>query len=280
MTICIRPHDVGFASAQEIGKAVNELGFDGVQLAIAKAIKGQNGEPDTLTEDVCKEIREGFESNNVKIPVLGAYFNPVHSDKAKVKAGQAKFADHLKKASLLGAKFVASETGSYNDEPWTYNPKNQTEEAYQEVKKIFTPLAITAKESGSYVSVEGAWHHCIYCPKQMKRLLDELNAPELGDGHVYTTVDIFNYLYIGNYEQRFEILDEALSLLKDKIACFHIKDFKVENGELVEVALGKGIMGWDKMIEKIQKVIPEPIVIFEGVPEKERSLQYFKSIIK
>ena len=44
------------------------------------------------------------ENNNVKIPVLGAYFNPVHSDKAKVKAGQAKFADHLKKASLLGAK--------------------------------------------------------------------------------------------------------------------------------------------------------------------------------
>ena len=279
MTICIRPHDVGYDSADAIGKAVHALGFTGVQLAIAKAIKGQTGNPDTLTEDVCKEIRNGFYDNNVAIPILGAYFNPVHSDKKKVADGQAKFADHLKKASLLGAKFVASETGSYNDEPWTYNPKNQTEEAYQEVKKIFTPLAVTAKASGSYVSVEGAWHHCIYCPKQMKRLLDELNVPELGNGHVYTTVDMFNYLYIGNWEQRFEILDEALELLGDKIACFHIKDFSVVNGELVEVALGTGIMGWDKMIAKIMKKISDPIFVFEGVPEKEKSLEYFKTLI-
>ncbi len=279
MTICIRPHDVGLASADELGKAINELGFTGVQLAIAKAIKNQNGNPDTLTEDVCKEIREGFEKNNVKIPVLGAYFNPVHSDKTKVNAGQAKFIDHLKKASLLGAKFVASETGSYNDEPWTYNPKNQTEEAFQEVKKVFTPIAKAAKEAGSYASIEGAWHHCIYCPKQMKRLLDELNVAEIGGGHVFSTVDIFNYLYIGNYEQRFEILDEALELLDEKIACFHIKDFSVINGKLVEVALGKGIMGWDKMIRKIRAKIADPIFVFEGVPEKEKSLEYFKSII-
>lgn len=117
MTICIRPHDVGKASAGELGKAVKALGFDGVQLAIAKAIKDQNGSPETLTDEVCAEIRKGFNENGISIPVLGAYFNPVHSNKAKVKAGQEKFADHLKKASLFGAKFVASETGSYNDEP-------------------------------------------------------------------------------------------------------------------------------------------------------------------
>ena len=176
MTICIRPHDVGKASAGELGKAVKALGFDGVQLAIAKAIKDQNGSPETLTDEACAEIRKGFNENGISIPVLGAYFNPVHSNKAKVKTGQEKFADHLKKASLFGAKFV-------------------------EVKKIFSPLAIAAKENSTFASIEGAWHHCIFCPEQMKRLLDELNVSELGDGHVFTTVDIFNYLYNGNYQR-------------------------------------------------------------------------------
>lgn len=279
MTICIRPHDVGKASAGELGKAVKALGFDGVQLAIAKAIKDQNGSPETLTDEVCAEIRKGFNENGISIPVLGAYFNPVHSNKAKVKAGQEKFADHLKKASLFGAKFVASETGSYNDEPWTYNPKNQTEEAFQEVKKIFSPLAIAAKENSTFASIEGAWHHCIFCPEQMKRLLDELNVSELGDGHVFTTVDIFNYLYIGNYQQRYEIFDKALELFKGKIACFHVKDFIIDGDSLKEVAIGTGIMGWDKLLPQIVKNVPDPILVFEGVPEKEKSLAYFKGLL-
>lgn len=280
MNICIRPHDVGKGSAFELGKKIHALGFSGVQLAIAKAIEGQNGNPDTLTENVVKEIRQGFNENNVSIPVLGAYFNPVHSNKDKVSAGQAKFADHLKKAKLFGAKFVASETGSYNDEPWTYNPKNQTEEAYQEVKKVFTPLAITAKKYDSYVSMEGAWHHCMFCPKQMKRMLDELNAPELGGGHVWTTVDLFNYLYIGNYQDREKIFDECLDLLKGKIGVFHLKDFAIKGDELVEVPLGDGIMGWDKLLPKIAKEVPDANLIFEGVPEKEKSLIYVKNILQ
>lgn len=280
MKVCIRPHDVGKASAFELGKQIQELGFDGVQLAIAKAISGQNGNPDTLTTEIVDEIRKGFNDNEVEIPVLGAYFNPVHSNKEKVAAGQAKFADHLKKASLFGAKFVASETGSYNDEPWTYNPKNQTEEAYQEVKKVFTPLAIAAKENNAYVSMEGAWHHCMYCPKQMKRMIDELNKPEIGNGHVFTTVDVFNYLYIKNYEKRFEILDECLDLFKNQIAVFHLKDFIEKDGELIEVPLGDGIMGWDKMLPKIQEQSPSSVLVFEGVPEKEKSLKFIKSILK
>lgn len=275
MTLCIRPHDVGKDTPEALAEKIHALGFQGVQLAIAKAIKDQNGNPDTLTEEVCKEIKAGFNKHNVEIPLLGAYFNPVHSNKEKVKAGAEKFADHLRKAHLFGAKYVASETGSYNDEPWIYHPKNQTEEAFEEVYSVFKPLADVAKEAGSFLTVEGAWGHCMYCPAQMERLVKALD-----NGNIRVTVDIYNYLYEKNYEQRFDILDECLDRFGDKIAVFHIKDFNVNpDGTLREVGIKDGIMGWDKMLPKIQKAVPNALLVFEGMKDLETSLEIFKSYL-
>ena len=275
MTLCIRPHDVGKDSPEALAEKIHALGFHGVQLAIAKAIKDQNGNPDTLTEEVCKEIKAGFNKHNVEIPLLGAYFNPVHSNKEKVKAGAEKFADHLRKAHLFGAKYVASETGSYNDEPWIYHPKNQTEEAFEEVYSVFKPLADVAKEAGSFLTVEGAWGHCMYCPAQMERLVKALD-----NGNIRVTVDIYNYLYEKNYEQRFDILDECLDRFGDKIAVFHIKDFNVNpDGTLREVGIKDGIMGWDKMLPKIKKAVPNALLVFEGMKDLENSLEIFKSYL-
>ena len=275
MTLCIRPHDVGKDTPEALAEKIHALGFQGVQLAIAKAIKDQNGNPDTLTEDICKEIKAGFSKHNVEIPLLGAYFNPVHSNKEKVKAGAEKFADHLRKAHLFGAKYVASETGSYNDEPWIYHPKNQTEEAFEEVYSVFKPLADVAKEAGSFLTVEGAWGHCMYCPAQMERLVKALD-----NGNIRVTVDIYNYLYEKNYEQRFDILDECLDRFGDKIAVFHIKDFNVNpDGTLREVEIKDGIMGWDKMLPKIKKAVPNALLVFEGMKDLENSLEIFKSYL-
>lgn len=275
MTLCIRPHDVGKDTPEALAEKIHALGFQGVQLAIAKAIKDQNGNPDTLTEEVCKEIKTGFNKHNVEIPLLGAYFNPVHSNKEKVKAGAEKFADHLRKAHLFGAKYVASETGSYNDEPWIYHPKNQTEEAFEEVYSVFKPLADVAKEAGSFLTVEGAWGHCMYCPAQMERLVKALD-----NGNIRVTVDIYNYLYEKNYEQRFDILDECLDRFGDKIAVFHIKDFNVNpDGTLREVGIKDGIMGWDKMLPKIKKAVPNALLVFEGMKDLENSLEIFKSYL-
>lgn len=275
MTLCIRPHDVGKDTPEALAEKIHALGFQGVQLAIAKAIKDQNGNPDTLTEEVCKEIKAGFNKHNVEIPLLGAYFNPVHSNKEKVKAGTEKFADHLRKAHLFGAKYVASETGSYNDEPWIYHPQNQTEEAFEEVYSVFKPLADVAKEAGSFLTVEGAWGHCMYCPAQMERLVKALD-----NGNIRVTVDIYNYLYEKNYEQRFDILDECLDRFGDKIAVFHIKDFNVNpDGTLREVGIKDGIMGWDKMLPKIKKAVPNALLVFEGMKDLENSLEIFKSYL-
>lgn len=277
MKILIRPHDLGKGTAAELGKMAREQGFDGVQLAIAKAIVGQNGNPGTLTPEVISEIRHGFNDNGVEIPILGAYFNPVHSNKEKVALGAEKYADHLRHARDFGALYVSSETGSYNDEPWTYNPKNQTEEAFQEVKKIFLPLARTAREADSTMVIEGAWGHCMFCPEQLNRLYEELSVEH--QGHMKIIVDMLNYLYIGNYKSREKIFETAMSLFKGKIAAFHIKDFKVDGDKLVEVPIGDGLMGWTEFLPFIKKEVPDAFLVFEGVHDVPKSLKFVRSIV-
>ena len=276
MKILIRPHDIGKGSADWLGETAHEWGFDGVQLAIAKAVEGQNGNPGTLTDEVVGEIRNGFNSHGVEIPLLGAYFNPVHSNKDKVKLGAEKYADHLRHAASFGAKFVASETGSYNDDKWTYNPKNQTEEAFQEVKKIFAPMPQVAKENGVCMALEGAWGHCMYKPEMLKRLADEIDP---GQENFRFIVDIYNYLYIGNHEERAKIFETCLKLFKGKIAGFHLKDYVVNGEELEIVPLGTGLMGWKDFLPLIKAECPDAYLIFEGVKDVPNSLKFVRNIV-
>lgn len=276
MKILIRPHDIGKGSADWLGKNAFDWGFDGVQLAIAKAVEGQNGNPGTLTPEVIKEIRTGFNSHKVEIPILGAYFNPVHSNKEKVDLGAKKYADHLRHAKEFGAKFVATETGSYNDDKWTYNPKNQTEEAFQEVKKIFKEMPKIAEESGVCMAIEGAWGHCMYKPEVLKRFADEIDE---GQKNFRFIVDIYNYLYIGNHEERAEIFNTCLKLFKGKICGFHLKDYVVKDGELELAPLGQGIMGWKDFLPLIMKEEPNAYLIFEGVKDVPSSLNFVRSIV-
>ena len=151
----------------------------------------------------------------------------------------------------------------------------KAEEESTERPEQYKEAIDAAREAGALLSAEGAWHHCIYSPEQMARFLREIDT-----GAVRVTVDVLNYLYIGNYEQRRSIFDKCLELFSEKIAIFHIKDFVVQDGKLVEVGIGKGIMGWDTFLPEIKKNVPNAILVFEGVKDLDESLAYFRSLME
>ncbi len=276
MKIGVRVHDFGKSNAETLAKQAKGIGFDGVQLVINKAIENEDGLRTTLTKDKIKEMAASFKNEGIQVMMLGSYFNPVHSNKEKVATFIDKFKFHLEFANEFDCKYVGSETGSFNDDKWTYNPLNREEKAYQEVKRIFKELLEVAKINNTNVAIEGAYGHCIYEPKLLKRLYDELD-----NGYLSIIVDVYNYLYIGNYQNHVEILKECLELFKDKIAIFHIKDFIVENNKLVQVAIGKGLMRWDIMLPLICKVCPNAYLIFEGSKKEDmlESFTYFKNLL-
>lgn len=277
MKIGVRVHDFGKSTPEHLAAQAKEMGFNCVQLVLNKALEGETGEAGTLSAEKAEKIKNAFLNEGIEIAMLGAYFNPVHSNEEKTKNAILKFKEHLKFAKSFNTSLVGTETGSYNDDKWTWNEKNLTEEAFQRVLETVKDLCKTAEEYGSYVAVEGAYGHCMTTPSRLKRLYDEVNSPNMK-----IIVDIFNYLSIDNHREHCEIFDQALDKFKDKIVLFHLKDYVVEDDKLKQVGLGQGILNLPYILSKINELYPNAYCIFEGVKPEDMasSLEFVKKYLK
>ncbi len=259
LKIGIRAHDVGKDSIENLAKKVHEAGFKYIQLVLSKAIIDDDG---LLTKEKAIYYKQVFDKYDIKVTMLGAYFNPIHSNLEKVKAGTEKFKNHLTFAKYLECKYVGSETGSYNDDKWTYHIDNHTEKAFEKVYETFKDLTAFSENTETNVAIEGAFNHTIGTPARLDTLLTKINSD-----HVYAIVDLYNYLNYDNYQDQDEIFMEAIRLLKDKIVLFHLKDYIVdeENKKLIQVGLGKGLINFKKIMSIIKENVPDAYLIFEGV---------------
>lgn len=280
MKILVRVHDLGKSSPKDLAKKTKEIGFDGVQLVLYKAIEGCEKEAHTIPYEKILETSQAFKNENLTVGMLGAYFNPVHSNKELVKNNIARFEEYLSYCKDFNCCYVGSETGSYNDDKWTYNPLNRTEEALKIDIDTFRHLANVAKENNANIALEGAYGHCMYEPKQLNRLVSSID-----NGHVFVTVDIFNYLDISAYDKDTQhfMFDESIKYFKDKIVIYHLKDFIVdkENNKLKQVGLGEGLMDLEYIVKKAKELTPNAYLIFEGCPKDKMvsSYQYIKSLL-
>lgn len=264
MKLGVRLHDISQGSIDQAILECKKYGFDYIQLVFKKALKDENGNSILLNKENARIVGEALEKANIKVAMLGAYFNPVHSNKDLVKNNTLYFEEHLKYAKLVNCSYVGTETGSYNDDKWTYNPKNQTEEGYLDTMKTFHYLKDVAEKYQTNILIEPAYGHVIYSINQLERAIKELNSK-----NVFVTIDIFNLLYIGNYSQYKTIFLEACKIFKDKIKVFHLKDFYVENNKLVQTGLGKGIIDFSFIFSTIKEYSPDATMIFEGVTPKD-----------
>lgn len=273
MKIGIRGHDLGKGNEKVFSNLIKEYGFDGVQLVCYKALEGISYEEGSINLDKALKIGNALKDNSIDVPLIGSYFNPVHSNKDKVKKGINIFKEYINYASILGSKYVGSETGSFNDDKWTYHPNNRTEEAYKEVSRIFKEIDNYAKEKGVHTTLEGAFGHVAYNPYTLKYIVDLIDSD-----NIRIIVDIFNYLDISNYMEQLVILEECLRYFKDKIVVFHLKDFYVENNEIKRCPLGKGLMNYPVILKRIKEECPNAYLIFEGVTgdDIKPSLKYIK----
>lgn len=259
MQIAFRTHDLGVKGLGPAIEKARNCGISAVQLVAYKFLDEIKYVPGALNEENAKWLGNRLKNAGIDVSLIGAYFNPVHSNKQKVKNCIAVFKDYIKYCRLLGCDTVGSETGSFNDDKWTYNPLNRTEDALQTVIAIFRELAACALENGTYIGMEGAAGHVCYDVKTLKRAIDEINMP-----NVRVIFDIYNYLDSSNYQSYLEIFDEGLKAFAGNIIVFHIKDCVFEDGKLKQVAPGKGMFDFDKILGKIKAYDKDAVLVLEG----------------
>lgn len=259
MKLCIRAHDLGVKGTDAILRRLEELGLDGVQMVCYKAYEDISYRPGGITEEKAGAIGEAFAGAGATIPLIGAYFNPVHSDRDKAERCFTVFAEYLKVASRMGCAVVGSETGSFNDDKWTYHPQNRTEEALQTVVDTFSKLCDIAAEHNAVVGMEGAAGHVCWNVAVLEEAQKRIARPNL-----QVIFDLYNYLELANQDRYLDILDEGLETFGDRILLFHMKDCLFTPDGPKQVPLGTGQMDMETILRKIKAHDPDAVLTLEG----------------
>ena len=259
MKLCIRAHDLGVKGTEEILNRLEELEIDGVQMVCYKAYDDVSYAPGSITEEKAAAIGAAFADKGAVIPLVGAYFNPVHSNREKAARCEAIFAEYLKVCRSMGCVYVGSETGSFNDEPWIYHPKNRTEEGLQMVVETFSRLCDVAEANGSMVAVEGAAGHVCYDVDTLARARKLIGKP------TKVIFDLYNYLDESNQMDYLNILDKGLDVFKGEILLFHMKDcLLVSGGAPKQVPLGTGDLDMEAILRRIKNYDENAVLTLEG----------------
>jgi len=270
-------------SLEESIKRIKRDGFSCVQLDLS--FKDMDLALDRLTKEKCHIIRDAFRDANLPIVAISGYTNIIHPDPDKRKKNLDGLKTLLKFARDLGTPYVVSETGTYNKESdWVFDPKNATEEAYEEVCKTIEDLAKFAYDHGAVFLVENYVNNVIGSVEQVLRLFADVNHPGLG-----LLMDPTNYFTDHNIDAVDEEINRIMDALGDKIKIAHAKDCKraedtsekhadidaVEShtfrgaGAVELPAPGLGILNYDLYLQRLAKIHPNIPIIIEHLDEDD-----------
>ena len=264
MRLHIRAHDLGVKGTTGILSRLDEAGLNGVQMVCYKAYEDIPYAPGGITVERAHQIAEAFKAAGKEIPFIGAYFNPVHSNEEKRRLGFDVFADYLRVGSAMGCQTVGSETGSFNDDSWTYHPLNRTANAFGRVVATFSKLCDLGASYGMTVAMEGSSGHVIWNVETMREALNAIDRPNLK-----TIFDLYNYLDASNQSDYLSILDEGLEKLGGRICLFHIKDWNFSAGSNpVQTQFGEGNADLHAILSRIKQYDENATLVLEGTTGK------------
>lgn len=262
MQLGIRLHDIEKGTIEHRLSVAHEQGFACGHLALSKMISEYSVDNSALTPGFAMYLKRLFAKNELDIAVLGCYLNLGNPNADSIQKSTEKYMAHIRFASLLGVGVVGTETGAVN-EKYATEDANFTEEALEIFIKNLRPIVEYAEKMGVIVAIEPVCRHIVCNPKRARKVLDAIGSPNL-----QIIFDPVNLIEIWNYEQREEIFAEAIELLGKDIAVVHIKDFIIEDGKMISVAAGTGMMDYTQIVKFIKAQKPYIHVTLENtVPE-------------
>ncbi len=253
LKIGVRLHDVVAGKLDELDAKLKALTAEPVQLTIEKVLPDFDYKANNAPQ-IVKAVKEKLERSGKRVSVLSCYINPISPD---FEREADKFKRYIDFAACAGIVRVGTETGSIVADIQKDYLQNRTEEVFQKLIENMRGLVAYAKEKGVRIGVEGVVFFPVYNAERMERFV---NAFE-GD-NIDIIYDPVNLMWDYNYQNYEKDFDEYLSLHAEKIRVLHLKDYKVENGELVYYPLFEGDFDIDCFLRKIMehKVVADIIV--------------------
>jgi len=238
----IRFHDTKELPFEERLQEIRNQGFSCIHIALSK-VPGFTADPSALTPGYAMYLRNAARKADIDIAVLGCYLNLANPNAEKLLQIQEKYYAHLRFASILGCGMVGTETGAPN-ESYSYDKEAcHSKEALETFITNLRPVVECAEKCGTILAIEPVYRHIVYDAKRAREVLDRIDSPNLK-----IIFDPVNLLWTDNYEQRMEVIDEAIDILSDDIAMIHLKDCILEPDKVKSVGCGFGEMDYTNII--------------------------------
>ena len=243
MQLGIRFHDTKEIPFEDRLKSIKEQGFDCVHIALSK-VPGFTADTDALNPGYAMYLRNAFRKADLDVAVLGCYLNLANPNQEALKKTQEKYFAHLRFASILGCGMVGTGTGAPN-ETYSYDKEAcHSKEALETFITGLKPVVKCAESMGVIIAIEPVYRHIVYDAKRAREVLDRIESPNL-----QIIFDPVNLLWTDNYENRYEVIDEAIDLLGKDIAMIHLKDSILMEDSVKSVGCGFGEMKYDSIIK-------------------------------
>lgn len=270
MKIGARGHDLPSNNVEDMIQYCKKYGVNGLQLAVNKSWEEEYETQDL--KHIIENVRK-LEDNGIEIFVYGSYFNPVHSNKSQNIQDYKRIRFNQLLALNTNCKQLGSETGSFNDDAWTFNPKNHTNNAYKLVGNKLKSVLIDDID----FLVEVVSDHVIHDIDSFTAL-DKVVNHQCG-----LIIDLANIMNVKNQENYLEIFESFLSEYNSQIKLFHYKNIVFDGEKKINVRLDKGIIDYPKVLAIIEKynLSHIPVIVDELSGEDlEKSIEYLRELDK
>ncbi len=258
LNFCMRGHDFDVKCIEDVASKCAEHKLYGAQLAmnitVADYKVGQ------FTPAYADKIKDIFAQKGVKLAIQSCYINPSCTDADMLEKELLRFEEQLKYARFTGAFAVATETKWVGDS--CDAQQNNTEHAYQYCLKNLKRLASTAEKLGVMIAVEGVRAFVINSPKRVRRMLDDINSP-----NVLCIFDPLNFICKENYADQDSMIDEAFELYGDRMCAIHLKDFVDDENGFRRVLPAEGMLNIKKILTWVKHNKPDMPIVLEETKE-------------
>ncbi|MGM0124644.1 hypothetical protein IGI37_002038 [Enterococcus sp. AZ194] len=264
--LTVRGHDLSgnhsYVSAS-LPKKIKEVGIHNVQLALAMSFPDLSSGKENLSPGFGTYMKNKFMEQDVQIAILSCYINMIHPNPKIREEVLQKFESYLKYAKYFGASMVASETGNVLEEI-VYTEKNFTEEAFEQAVDSIQRLVDCGEKHGMMVGIEPGLNHPVYSVEKMNEVVQRIRSDYLG-----VIIDATNLITAENYTEQTSILQEAFTLFGENIVAIHLKDFVIEDGKIVPIAVGEGLMDVKGLLAIIDKNKPLINIVLEETKDEK-----------
>ncbi len=256
--LVIRGHDLSaIHTPQELAERTQDKGIHNLQFALNASFPNLRSDEVAMNPGMGTYFKNIFAKHEIQIALLSCYSNLIHPDVTKREEILRKFESYLRYASYFGASMVASETGSVIPD-LGYTEDNFKDETFETLIDVIKRLVKKGEEYKTMVGIEGGLNHPLYSVERTKELLAAVDSPYLG-----IILDPTNFVTEKTQDSMVDLVKDAFSSYGEKICALHLKDYRIENGKIVPVSLGKGIIEYKEILEIVDSYKPYCYIVLE-----------------